>query len=894
MITFFRGNEHIFSRRKIKMVKTSKKILACFLAILMIVSFVPITSFAWNNPLTFVKKDTSWNGYEGKYSAYIHNGGNDYAGIVLKEVDNSGVINVAKGQNFQITLSCGTWTATTASGGTPQSNDLHWHYGNGTDYVISSCHDNNQSIGYWRALYNGNAVQSAISGTFAGQPIPGGGSGRNDLRAGSGNGGSTTEATGIFHFTPSSFPQLNTPGTYQIQLDPTICFNKYWTGTFGSNGWNAEYGWGYASADSSRVINVTVNVVEFDFVNAEGTSLKKVAASSYAEALNSKPANTATTYTNLDANTHKITSYSWPSNVEIKTSSAGTKNQTFFTTIEANTDNHRGGDNVSDYKMQLCSDGGSGNTDAGLLKFPIGEFPSSVDSATLNLNFDTSGTGFNGEQLKVVQINSNVLTNGNPISNTPRATGNFNNVFGSTFALNSSAYYTSALTAFGVTESNVIKTFDIEHNKAAADYKVDITNLVNEAKKANKTDLWFLLIIPKSNTAGSGGNGGWSDINVHPNNCNVSWDNSPANGSNSFAKYTTVSSNSSRGGDDKVTLTSDGESGNTSIGVFAFDISNIPASIDTANFKLDYQVYGFAGEDIRIIPITNYSNISFSSHKDQSNAGSVFKSGYGENSDKSYNDVLAYFGVNSSDAVITKTISSKGTTTSGTQSETFSILNAVKAAKAAGRSELAFVAVVKTSGKASSASSYGWSDFHIMTSSKLEWSSDASTKVNEVKSESTGSHVFMGPVTANNDGTHSRACLYCDAKNIVACSGGKATCTTLAVCSTCNTSYGNLATTHALTPVDAKEPTCTHTGNYAYWVCDDCGKLFSDATGTTETTLAAVTKAKTGIHTGGTATCTQKGRVKYTCEKCSLTSSTKVFMVNWQSNWLRCVWALRP
>lgn len=55
---------------------------------------------------------------------------------------------------------------------------------------------------------------------------------------------------------------------------------------------------------------------------------------------------------------------------------------------------------------------------------------------------------------------------------------------------------------------------------------------------------------------------------------------------------------------------------------------------------------------------------------------------------------------------------------------------------------------------------------------------------------------------------------------------------------------GHVHTSH-LTSVAAKAPTCTAPGNAAYWKCS-CDKLFSDGTATTETTLAAVTKAALG------------------------------------------------
>lgn len=68
---------------------------------------------------------------------------------------------------------------------------------------------------------------------------------------------------------------------------------------------------------------------------------------------------------------------------------------------------------------------------------------------------------------------------------------------------------------------------------------------------------------------------------------------------------------------------------------------------------------------------------------------------------------------------------------------------------------------------------------------------------------------------------------------------------------------GHVHTSH-LTSVAAKAPTCTAPGNAAYWKCS-CDKLFSDDTATTETTLAAVTKAALGHdHNGPWATTDEK------------------------------------
>lgn len=50
---------------------------------------------------------------------------------------------------------------------------------------------------------------------------------------------------------------------------------------------------------------------------------------------------------------------------------------------------------------------------------------------------------------------------------------------------------------------------------------------------------------------------------------------------------------------------------------------------------------------------------------------------------------------------------------------------------------------------------------------------------------------------------------------------------------------------HSLKAVPAKEPTETEDGNIAYWVCKKCGKIFADAEGTIELTLADVTLLNT-------------------------------------------------
>ena len=52
---------------------------------------------------------------------------------------------------------------------------------------------------------------------------------------------------------------------------------------------------------------------------------------------------------------------------------------------------------------------------------------------------------------------------------------------------------------------------------------------------------------------------------------------------------------------------------------------------------------------------------------------------------------------------------------------------------------------------------------------------------------------------------------------------------------------------HTLTKIEARTPTCTEDGNSEYWVCDLCGKFFSDENGTTEITPGGETYRVAGV-----------------------------------------------
>ena len=94
-----------------------------------------------------------------------------------------------------------------------------------------------------------------------------------------------------------------------------------------------------------------------------------------------------------------------------------------------------------------------------------------------------------------------------------------------------------------------------------------------------------------------------------------------------------------------------------------------------------------------------------------------------------------------------------------------------------------------------------------------------------------------GDKTLQHDETHHwYVCGKCGAElDGAEHSGGTATCTAKAVCSICQTAYGELGG-HTLTKHDAVDATCTAPGNVEYWHCSVCGKNFSDSEGKGELT----------------------------------------------------------
>ena len=136
-----------------------------------------------------------------------------------------------------------------------------------------------------------------------------------------------------------------------------------------------------------------------------------------------------------------------------------------------------------------------------------------------------------------------------------------------------------------------------------------------------------------------------------------------------------------------------------------------------------------------------------------------------------------------------------------------------------------------------------------------------------------GGHAW-GEWSSAGNGTHTRSCTnYCREVDTAKCTGGKATCTTKAVCEVCGGEYGEKdPNNHALVQHAAKAPTCTEPGWDAYDRCIRCGY-------TTRKELPAQHDLKQ--HAAKAPTCTEKGWNAYeTCSRCDYTTYTELTALN--------------
>ena len=119
----------------------------------------------------------------------------------------------------------------------------------------------------------------------------------------------------------------------------------------------------------------------------------------------------------------------------------------------------------------------------------------------------------------------------------------------------------------------------------------------------------------------------------------------------------------------------------------------------------------------------------------------------------------------------------------------------------------------------------------------------------------------------NGNDTHTRRCTRYNCREVdtAKCTGGKATCTTKAVCEVCDTEYGEKdPNNHDLVQHEAKAPTCTEKGWNAYETCSRCDY-------TTYVELPAQHDLEQ--HAAQAPTCTEKGWDAYeACKNCNYTT----------------------
>lgn len=131
-----------------------------------------------------------------------------------------------------------------------------------------------------------------------------------------------------------------------------------------------------------------------------------------------------------------------------------------------------------------------------------------------------------------------------------------------------------------------------------------------------------------------------------------------------------------------------------------------------------------------------------------------------------------------------------------------------------------------------------------------------------------GGHAW-GEWSSAGNGTHTRSCTnYCREVDTANCTGGKATCTTKAVCEVCGGEYGEKdSNNHDLVQHEAQAATCTKPGWDAYKTCSRLGCNY-----TTYQEIPALNHDLVQ-HEAKAPTCTEKGWDAYkTCSRCDYTT----------------------
>ena len=178
-----------------------------------------------------------------------------------------------------------------------------------------------------------------------------------------------------------------------------------------------------------------------------------------------------------------------------------------YTTLSS--DLSRGGTNL----VTVCSDGATGNTSLGSIRFNPADIPDSVANITLSVTAHSAENKNNSAKLNIYLADKNITM---PTA-TPTANGIFNAVFGNSILANNTANANNARNYFSQnwqtnTEIATINISDLSQTDKT--FEFDVTNAVKAAKDRGDSVLNFIFLHPQS-YSGSATNG-WSDVYITP------------------------------------------------------------------------------------------------------------------------------------------------------------------------------------------------------------------------------------------------------------------------------------------------------------------------------------------------------------------------------------------
>ena len=370
--------------------------------------------------------------------------------------------------------------------------------------------------------------------------------------------------------------------------------------------------------------------------------------------------------------------------------------------------------NESAGTFNICSDGGSDSTSIGFIDFDISKISGLVD-AKLNISGKNSGdSNYNGEAfLEIFSIAPGFRPG------VSGATSDFfSNIFGTeTWKSNDYTHANNAKSYLGVLGQPalaVMKTKDMDKNQTKA-YSFDISEAVNNAKKAGQSKLYLAFLNPKSYR----GSPTWSDINVFYDSANITYTEVGSTEKAHSGATLLYTSNSTRGDANHLNICSDGGRGNTTAAFLKFDISSIPASAASVSFSTSAWVAQNANSDVvaDIFSIDPSKCVNTNGWQTTDPYDAAFGTGTVPNID----NAKTYFGATNSIAQIG--IQKDGLSTTA-KTVSYDITSAFKAAKSAGKTTLCLMIINPKS--YSGSASVGWSDINIAPgSTKLVYSESA-------------------------------------------------------------------------------------------------------------------------------------------------------------------------